>query len=362
MTDRRNGVGRRGFLQGAATLGAGAVAGVGFEALGARTAGATPDSQLRRRSRCAGDYGPLYKTKDRTTGEYLLKLPRGFEYLTYGRFGDVMNDGIATPPLHDGMAAFARRAQREAGPQPRDAAGRPGFRLGHDLRPDGPGRHDDSRLRPSSSRLHRRTRQPGRHRAQLRGRPDALGVMALLRGDDDHQRRHTARLRVRSARHRPSDGQPLKGLGRFSHEAVCVDPRTSIVYLTEDATPSGLYRFVPKRKGDLRAGGQLQMLKIGDGPLQTYTDPTGTDYGKVTWVDIDQPDPGPGEATTVQQGIAAGARASLGARGSGTATAASMSSPPAVAQWARARYSSSTQERASADPLRQPRHQHPQPP
>ncbi len=87
---------------------AGCGSGLGFEALGARTAGAAPGhDDWRRRGRCAGDYGPLYKTKDRTTGEYLLKLPRGFEYLTYGRFGDVMSDGIATPPLHDGMAAFA---------------------------------------------------------------------------------------------------------------------------------------------------------------------------------------------------------------------------------------------------------------
>ena len=34
-------------------------------------------------------------------------------------------------------------------------------------------------------------------------------------------------------------------MGRFSHEAAAVDPETGIVCLTEDATPSGLYRFVP---------------------------------------------------------------------------------------------------------------------
>ncbi|MGJ9403910.1 alkaline phosphatase PhoX [Arthrobacter sp. KK5.5] len=40
---------------------------------------------------------------------------------------------------------------------------------------------------------------------------------------------------------------PLKFMGRYSHEAVAVDPATSVVYLTEDAgNPNGLYfRWVP---------------------------------------------------------------------------------------------------------------------
>jgi uncharacterized protein len=40
---------------------------------------------------------------------------------------------------------------------------------------------------------------------------------------------------------------PLKFLGRYSHEAVAVDPQTSQIYLTEDAAgPSGLYyRWTP---------------------------------------------------------------------------------------------------------------------
>ena len=36
----------------------------------------------------------------------------------------------------------------------------------------------------------------------------------------------------------------LKALGRFSHEAMMVDPDTGYVYETEDATPSAFYRFV----------------------------------------------------------------------------------------------------------------------
>lgn len=40
---------------------------------------------------------------------------------------------------------------------------------------------------------------------------------------------------------------PLKFMGRYSHEAVAVDPSTKVIYLTEDASsPNGLYfRWVP---------------------------------------------------------------------------------------------------------------------
>jgi hypothetical protein len=78
------------------------------------------------------------------------------------------------------------------------------------------------------------------------------------------------------------------------------------VYLTEDATPSGLYRFIPAVAGDLGAGGQLQMLAIGEGPVQTYGDAGPKDYGTVHWVDIDEPDPAPGAPGIVLQGIAQG--------------------------------------------------------
>lgn len=103
-----------------------------------------------------------------------------------------------------------------------------------------------------------------------------------------------------------ASGEPLVGLGRFSHEAAAVDPATGIVYLTEDATPSGLYRFVPAVPGDLAAGGQLQMLAIGATSVQTYSDTGPHSYGEVTWVDIDIPDPAPGTPGTVFEGIAKG--------------------------------------------------------
>lgn len=57
-------------------------------------------------------------------------------------------------------------------------------------------------------------------------------------------------------------GNPLREMGRFNHEAACVDPISGIVYLTEDRHDSLFYRFIPKQKGNLAAGGKLQALAI----------------------------------------------------------------------------------------------------
>ena len=59
---------------------------------------------------------------------------------------------------------------------------------------------------------------------------------------------------------------PLTALGRFAHEAVCVDPERGDLYLTEDASgPNGLvYRFAPTDRsrayGALRNGGTLTAM------------------------------------------------------------------------------------------------------
>ena len=55
---------------------------------------------------------------------------------------------------------------------------------------------------------------------------------------------------------------PLKAMGRFNHEAVCVNPNTGIVYLTEDRNDGLLYRFIPNEFGQLKKGGKLQFLSV----------------------------------------------------------------------------------------------------
>jgi secreted PhoX family phosphatase len=84
---------------------------------------------------------------------------------------------------------------------------------------------------------------------------------------------------------------PYKDMGRFSHEAVSVDPRTGYVYETEDTGNAGLYRFRPHRRGRLGDGGVLEMLGVKRQPnFDTRTNQTG-DWLDVVWYEIDNPDP-----------------------------------------------------------------------
>ena len=94
----------------------------------------------------------------------------------------------------------------------------------------------------------------------------------------------------------PADGYgnpaPLRDMGRFSHEAVAVDPRTGYVYETEDAgASSGFYRLVPHVKNQLGFGGRLFMLKVPGKPNFNL----GASYENgarfnVSWVRIPEPD------------------------------------------------------------------------
>ncbi|MEL6252130.1 MAG: alkaline phosphatase PhoX [Bacteroidota bacterium] len=92
-----------------------------------------------------------------------------------------------------------------------------------------------------------------------------------------------------------ADPIPLKDMGRFQHEAVGVDPRTSIVYQTEDRNDGVLYRFLPAQEGKLHNGGKLQALKLRDFESWDTRNWEGMDAPKVEigvkyaveWIDLD---------------------------------------------------------------------------
>ncbi|MCI0546123.1 MAG: PhoX family protein, partial [Candidatus Rokubacteria bacterium] len=54
--------------------------------------------------------------------------------------------------------------------------------------------------------------------------------------------------------------EPIRPMGRFYHEAVAVDPASGIVYMTEDRGDGLIYRYVPKERERLLAGGRLQAM------------------------------------------------------------------------------------------------------
>src|SRR5690606_27511596 len=87
---------------------------------------------------------------------------------------------------------------------------------------------------------------------------------------------------------------PIKAMGRMNHEAVSVDPRTGIVYMTEDTSDSLIYRFIPNKNGQLLKGGKLQALVIQEqksmdtrnwAKLTTAPMPIGQPFN-VEWIDI----------------------------------------------------------------------------
>ena len=281
-----NSLDRRNVLRGAAAA-AGLAAVAPLEALAARSAGATdgPDSAA--------------------TGLELLQLPRGFEYVSFGWTGDRMSDGVATPPLHDGMAAYRHddliRLVRN-----HEVGSFTGKFADPAYDPQAGGGTTNLVFDPEAAALvEARSSLSGTIR-NCAGGPTPWDTWLTCEEtsaiNSGSGVRHGYVFEVPSAG--TGNPNPIKAMGRFEHEAVAVDPATGYVYETEDANPAGLFRFRPTTKGNLHGGGVLEMLVINGGPYDTRRDATGTTYASTSWVTIDQPEPATGRPTT--EGIAKG--------------------------------------------------------
>lgn len=275
---------RRSFLGGTAL----AAAAIPFRALSARAQDPVHRGGVRR-GHTAG-YGPLFPTTDETTGLPLLALPEGFRYLTFGWTGDPLDSGRPTPGAHDGMAAFA--------------AGRGRVRLVRN--------HEVGRGTPFSSVAYDQQAGGGTvnlefdsHRGEFLGAQESLsGTIRNCAGgptpwgtwltcEETNEYTSVPHGYVFEV---PVDGSadaiPLREMGRFSHEAVAVDPVSGYVYETEDAGgSSGFYRFVPNAPRNLAAGGALFMLRVKGTSLANLgaSYAAGTTF-EVEWVPIETPD------------------------------------------------------------------------
>ena len=252
-----------------------------------------------------GPYGPVFPTIDESTGLPLLKLPAGFRYRSYSWTGDMMADEVRCPNLHDGMAVIDAqgnsgriilvRNHEGGGGTPyvnkrsityRDDAAGGTTNLIFNLR-DGTWEKDWSSLAGTN-------------------RNCAGGVTpwgTWITGEETTEAGHGWSFDVGPQN---GDPTPLKAMGRFSHEAMMVDHNTGYVYETEDATPSGFYRFVPNVPGKLKEGGDLYMMKALNGPTNNDFGPLGVigQTWNVEWVLIG--DPEAKAISCVNQGIALG--------------------------------------------------------
>jgi len=262
-------------------------------------------------------YGPLRPVEDATTGLPLLELPEGFRYLTFGWTGDALDDGRRTPPLHDGMAAFAGANGTVVLVRNHEVAAAPAFGE-HPYDPRAGGGTTTLVFDPAAEKVvSMRASLTGTFR-NCAGGPTPWGSWLTCEetvvgpgADNPTTKQHGYVFEV------PHDGVssavPLVAMGCFVHEAVAVDTRTGVVYETQDQAQSGLYRFVPNTPGRLANGGRLQMLAIDGRPRfdTSRGQRAGAQYG-VHWVDI--PDPDRPHVDTrakdargvLQQGLAAG--------------------------------------------------------
>jgi hypothetical protein len=257
-----------------------------------------------------GGYGPLVPTPDLRDGVMRLALPEGFQYRSFSVSGEPMSDGLRVPIAMDGMAVFNAPDGR--------------FRLvrNHEDRnapnlgtiPTDPATSYDVRAGAGTTTLvvNPFTRELERHFVSLSGTtvncaggPTPWGSWITCEETNAGTpsgwlKQHGYCFEVPSAANGRVTAAPLLDMGRFSHEAVAVDPNTGIVYETEDNgnTNSGFYRFIPNTPGRLADGGRLELLAVAG--LFQYNTQSGQPIGvplDVTWVPIANPNP-PGTSST----------------------------------------------------------------
>ncbi|MBX9706855.1 MAG: DUF839 domain-containing protein [Caulobacteraceae bacterium] len=286
-------------------------------------------------------YGPLVSDPNG-----MLDLPQGFSYRILSQGGETMSDGLVVPGQFDGMGCFPLEGTRVALVRNHELRGR---NANH--RNWGPGGQDQALIGRLPVEKAYDTYKDGR---PLPGGTTTL-IYDMATGEvvsqhlslagtstnccgghtpwgswltceeteetpdtADVTKEHGYVFEVPASAAGLVDPVPLKAMGRFDHEAVCVDPGTGIVYLTEDKVDGLFYRFIPNTPGQLAAGGRLQALAVKGQPGASTTNHDDRfwnvgDWVEAEWIDMEDVESPAGDLR--RRGHAAGA--ALVARGEG---------------------------------------------
>jgi len=291
-------ISRRRFTQGMVTL---AFAGLSRHLL----ASDLPKSQMNQKSITA--YGKLIKDPNG-----LIDLPEGFSYKVISALNEAMADGLPVPDRADGMGCLYLDDDRVAlirnhELSPKQKIAQSVSKQVVDLAYD-----SVASTQPlpggTSSIIYNHKLQKVEHQfMSLIGtiRNCSGGVTpwgtwltceeSTAKADKKLGKDHGYVFEIPATATSLVKAEPIIAMGRFNHEAACVDPRTSIVYLTEDRGDSLLYRFIPNVKGDLHQGGQLQALAIKNQPQfdsrnwNKTSMPLHTEFD-AEWIDLDTPE------------------------------------------------------------------------
>ena len=246
------------------------------------------------------DYGPLVPDP-----AGMLDLPRGFSYRLLSSLGNAMTDGCTVPDKADGMGCFSLGNDeivliRNHELVPADDAGGV-LAKGFGTR-DGaivPGGTTSIVLDATTLEVKREFRSLAGTIRNCSGGITPWGSWLSCeeaptgpgqRFGEGLAENHGWVFEVPANATGLIDAVPLKAMGRFNHEAACVDPRTGIVYLSEDRDDSVLYRFVPTTPGRLGDGGLLQAMVVeglSDTRNWTSADMAVGFRHTVRWIDCD---------------------------------------------------------------------------